>query len=146
MHMGAENARTHHAACVSQDTLYVLGGFGGAAGSLSWRSQSLDHPLASVIALDLSNPAAKAQNCAPLPAGPMTNFGAAGFPGTRDLIIAGGYVYASSASAHTTALAWRYYGGNNSWRALPPMKQDRAGLGFVLSHEMVSFALFSVLM
>jgi hypothetical protein len=104
--LGDTNRRTHHAATMVSDTLYVLGGYGGY-GSVNGSGVPLD----SVISLNLSQPSAGAVARAALPAGAMTNLGAVNIPGTTDILVAGGYLYRGTTKPSRGTVVpdvWRY--------------------------------------
>lgn len=131
--LGRQNARTHHAAAVLGDRLYVLGGYGGP-------NHSAPVPLDSVISLALPAPAEPPRQHRPLPTGPTTNLGVTASttrPGV--LFVAGGFVYprvgAKVAQGETTAAVFAFRPttdahGDDAWSPLQPMRTARAAFGF----------------
>eukprot|EP01044_Picomonas_judraskeda_P014416 COSAG03_NODE_2285_length_2918_cov_2.984746_2_plen_444_part_00 len=132
--LGRQNARTHHAAAVLGDTLYILGGYGGP-------NHSAPVPLDSVVSLVLAGPDAPPRQHRPLPTGPTTNLGVTATdarPGV--LFVAGGFVYprigAKVAQGETTAAVFAFRPatdtlyGDDAWSPLQPMRTARAAFGF----------------
>jgi|EP01047_Picozoa_sp_COSAG01_P063875 hypothetical protein len=131
--LGRANARTHHAAVVLSDVLYVLGGYGGP-------NHTAPVPLDSVVSLVLGGSSGGTSGSLrvhrPLPIGPATNLAVTttlAQPGV--VFVAGGFVYprvgAKVAQGETSAAVFTFRPASDAWTPLPPMRVARGA--FVLA-------------
>lgn len=104
--------RTHHAAAVLGDTLYMIGGYGGVP------PRSHD----TVVTLDLADPAHGAAERAPLLGGPRTSLAAAVLGGR--IITVGGWT-----STGASADVMSYDAASDTWTSLAPMPTARGAVG-----------------